>query len=487
MASVTRRLAALVAFAFLFALTALVGTAHASEATDPGTTPTDDGQDSGIGEAVTIDVPPPFDPTDPAQILRDIVFPVVGATSYSPTFGACRDGCTRPHEGIDIMTYGWKGVPVVAAHDGVVTWAAVGGELAGCGAVITADDGWKAVYSHLNTDGPGTDDGAAPCFPAGIEVGARVAAGTIIGWVGDAGNAEETPPHLHFEIHHPEHGPVDPMVSLDAAHRIEHRWIDEADLAAVAPSLADGDDSVLVVPSDALHLLETIPSDPELIETPVVPYDREDPAPAWEALRTMAPERIVVVTTDPAVPFIPDLLAIAAIVEVVVETPAEPPSTELLPRAVLDSVAPEQAPQDGAATASPEGDGEETGPVVHHDPEPDDTMIVVATGRTPSDPVLGGLGDHLVVLLVGGDAVVDIGHPSTDAPGSDANRDGLWWPTADGWRIARDLSDGPSPSIAYVAGADVEPWTLAYLASRDGAPHLPLWHYQPTSLVTRSL
>ena len=46
----------------------------------------------------------------------DIVFPVAGVSAYSDTFGACRDGCARNHEGADIMTYGWKGVPVVAQH-----------------------------------------------------------------------------------------------------------------------------------------------------------------------------------------------------------------------------------------------------------------------------------------------------------------------------------------------------------------------------------
>ncbi|MCL1597773.1 MAG: M23 family metallopeptidase, partial [Actinomycetia bacterium] len=50
-----------------------------------------------------------------------LVFPIVGDTYYSDTFGACRDGCSRTHEGIDILTYGWKGLPIVAAHDGVIT------------------------------------------------------------------------------------------------------------------------------------------------------------------------------------------------------------------------------------------------------------------------------------------------------------------------------------------------------------------------------
>ena len=48
-------------------------------------------------------------------------------------------------------------------------------------------------------------------------------AGQIIGWVGDSGNAEFTPPHLHFEIRMPNGLPVDPYKSLKAAKRIRYQ------------------------------------------------------------------------------------------------------------------------------------------------------------------------------------------------------------------------------------------------------------------------
>jgi murein DD-endopeptidase MepM/ murein hydrolase activator NlpD len=455
---------------------------------DDGSDASTDAEDQDPGTGAPVDTEPVFDPTDPAQILRDIVFPVVGASSYSPSFGACRDGCTRSHEGIDIMTYGWKGVPVVAAHDGVVTWANVGGELAGCGIVVQAPDGWFTVYTHLNTDQPGTDDGTAPCFPAGIDVGTSVRAGTLLGWVGDAGNAEETPPHLHFEINHPEFGPVDPIVSLDVARRIEHRWIDPHDLATLAPSLSDAADTVYVVPADELELIAGSAAEPSPIDVPIVPYDPADPTDAWSAIRDIAPERIVVVTADATDAFIGDLITVAAIVEVVVVTDgsADTPTTDSPPEPVDAAVPPDEptpAPTDDEEIAPVD----EPARIDHFEVDDEDFTIVLVTRRAPGSNLLNVLGDHTVVSLVGSAPREHPGMTSTDNPGSDANRNGLWWPSADGWLLTEDPDSPPDPSIAYVAGAQATPWTISYLVSLDSAPRLPLWHHQPTSVVSRSL
>ena len=65
-------------------------------------------------------------------------------------------------------------------------------------------------YAHLQS------------WAAGLQVGQRVEMGTIIGYVGDSGNARGGSPHLHFELH-PGGGPGtparDPKPFLDDALR----------------------------------------------------------------------------------------------------------------------------------------------------------------------------------------------------------------------------------------------------------------------------
>jgi hypothetical protein len=60
-------------------------------------------------------------------------------------------------------------------------------------------------YIHLNNDTPGTDDGAGgpeAAYAPGLAVGDFVAAGDVIGFTGDSGNAESRVAHTHFELQH---------------------------------------------------------------------------------------------------------------------------------------------------------------------------------------------------------------------------------------------------------------------------------------------
>jgi hypothetical protein len=152
--------------------------------------------------------------TDLPDEIYPLLFPVGGQNNWTDTWGAPRsDG--RTHEGTDIFAD--KGTPVLAAADGVITRIA-DGERAGRYIKITHDDGWSSYYLHLNNDTPGTDDGLLNQTLDGIAVGVRVSAGDVIDVVGDSGNAEETPSHLHLELHRPDGTPINPAPHLAAAN-----------------------------------------------------------------------------------------------------------------------------------------------------------------------------------------------------------------------------------------------------------------------------
>ena len=149
--------------------------------------------------------------------IYEMVFPVDEPHSYRDTWGACRDGCSRPHEGTDIFAA--KMTLVFAAASGTVGWvnATQGGDC--CSMSLEHDDGWATWYIHLNNDTPGTDDGQGWGFAPGITSGVHVDAGEWIGWVGDSGNAESTSPHLHFELHRPNSMKINPFPDLVASEQ----------------------------------------------------------------------------------------------------------------------------------------------------------------------------------------------------------------------------------------------------------------------------
>jgi murein DD-endopeptidase MepM/ murein hydrolase activator NlpD len=121
---------------------------------------------------------------------------------YSKTYGA------GGHEGVDIGAM--QGQEVYAVEGGVLyrQWTSLSGS-AGLGWGLLGDSGTAYRYFHLA--------GFAP----GLAVGTRVAAGQLIGFVGDTGNATPGGWHLHFEVRpgpQPQYGaatPVDPVPLLD--------------------------------------------------------------------------------------------------------------------------------------------------------------------------------------------------------------------------------------------------------------------------------
>ncbi len=175
-----------------------------------------------------------FTPPSSEESVPDaypLLFPVAGEHSYVDTFGAPRSG-GRTHHGTDIFAD--KLTPVVAAANGTIIRVAVGNR-AGRYMVLQHDDGWRSYYLHLNNDTPGTDDGLAAVAVEGVVEGAVVKAGDLLDYVGDSGNAEGTPSHLHFELHTPTG-----VVANPYGYLLEAQGIDPGEKAMSAPAAGAG-------------------------------------------------------------------------------------------------------------------------------------------------------------------------------------------------------------------------------------------------------
>lgn len=132
-----------------------------------------------------------------ASVLMPILFGV-GAKDISPNFGDPRSG-NRTHEGEDIMAV--KGTPIVSPTPAVVLHTGVGDTEGNY--VYTANPGGETfVYMHLDHIGEGVVSGLV------------LKQGSLIGYVGNTGNASGGPAHLHFEIYNSSGTPVDPFPRL---------------------------------------------------------------------------------------------------------------------------------------------------------------------------------------------------------------------------------------------------------------------------------
>jgi len=154
-----------------------------------------------------------------ADDIRDIVFPIIGNVRFSDDFGAPRVGHT--HAGNDI--FGVKMQQLVAAQDGYLSHVPFPEPYYGYSVFLDGDDGYDYWYLHMNNDNPGTDDGLGGginAYAYDIESRNPVTKGQLIGYIGDSGNAEQTSPHLHFEIHRSDGNVINPYQTLIAAQKI---------------------------------------------------------------------------------------------------------------------------------------------------------------------------------------------------------------------------------------------------------------------------
>ena len=104
----------------------------------------------------------------------------------------------RRHQGIDIFAP--RGREIVSTTSGIVTTVGVNRRGGNIVWVLGPGGQWH-YYAHLEQFGR-------------IRVGQVIVRGTVIGYVGDSGNAKGTPPHLHYGVYRFRGGAINPYPLL---------------------------------------------------------------------------------------------------------------------------------------------------------------------------------------------------------------------------------------------------------------------------------
>jgi murein DD-endopeptidase MepM/ murein hydrolase activator NlpD len=159
------------------------------------------------------------------------VFPVYGPSSFGDTFGAARgDISSGWHHGADIFAP--LGAPVLAVASGTVFsvgWNVIGGNRLW----LRDGQGNLFYYAHLSAFTPLAVNGN------------KVNAGAVLGFVGNTGDAQGTPFHLHFEVHPVSllgegyDGAVNPTSYLEAWQHLQDVSFEGGDAWAPLHSIAN--------------------------------------------------------------------------------------------------------------------------------------------------------------------------------------------------------------------------------------------------------
>ena len=132
----------------------------------------------------------------------------ISKRQISDTWQAPR-GVDRKHEGQDIFAP--RGTPILSATNGFV-YRIGENNLGGLTVSVIGAGGRIYYYAHLDS------------YARGLEVGDRVSTRTVLGYVGTTGNAQGTPPHLHFGVYTTT-GAINPLPLLSdrTANRVAIR------------------------------------------------------------------------------------------------------------------------------------------------------------------------------------------------------------------------------------------------------------------------
>jgi len=135
----------------------------------------------------------------PAPVTLPMPVDGVRPRQVADTFGAPR-GRDRTHAGVDIFAK--AGTPVRATTAGIVLAIRESG-LGGRQVWVLGPASERHYYAHLRDWAPG------------LTIGDIVMPGSLLGEVGNTGNARTTPPHLHYGVYGTA-GPRDPLPLLRA-------------------------------------------------------------------------------------------------------------------------------------------------------------------------------------------------------------------------------------------------------------------------------
>ncbi len=133
----------------------------------------------------------------------EILMPVYGISmsTVSNSWGSPRsDG--RSHEGQDIFAA--RGTPIFSGTEGYIRRMRTT-DIGGNNLLVMGAGGRRYYYAHLDRFAEGLDDGD------------WVTTDTVLGFVGNTGNAVTTPPHLHF-------GMYEKRDAIDPYDIIVDRW-----------------------------------------------------------------------------------------------------------------------------------------------------------------------------------------------------------------------------------------------------------------------
>lgn len=184
----------------------------------------------------------------------DSVFPVAGTQIGAvDNFGAGRADVLY-HHGDDVFAP--AGTPVLAVADGQL-FLVGDNPIGGLRLWLRDRQGNEFYYAHLQGFAPAARDGA------------RVSAGELLGYVGRTGDAETTPPHLHFEVHPVSliplgyDGAVDPWPYLRTWRRLDAPL--PVAVPAPAPQPAPGSAAVLLAVRDISSASGLVPGSLERV------------------------------------------------------------------------------------------------------------------------------------------------------------------------------------------------------------------------------